>query len=107
MPELQITLGRQCKDYGISEEYSPQNPINELFANIGDFTVTDKEKEILREFVKIIVVNQTEEKNKSISFCWFAKKSLSDESKTALGEEMEAKFGASEIEVVGLTKCSK
>ena len=47
MPELQITLGRQCKDYGISEEYSPQNPIDEPFANIGDITVTDKVKEIL------------------------------------------------------------
>ena len=58
MPELQITLGRQCKDYGISEEYSPQNPINELFANIGVFTVTDKVKEILCEFVKIIVVSE-------------------------------------------------
>ena len=29
MPELQITLDRQCKDYGVSEEYSPQNPIDE------------------------------------------------------------------------------
>ena len=39
MSELQIALGRQCKDYGISEEYSPQNPIDEQFANIGDITV--------------------------------------------------------------------
>ena len=26
MPELQVTLVRQCQDYGISEEYSPKNP---------------------------------------------------------------------------------
>ena len=36
MPLLQITLGRQCQDYGISEEYSPQNPIDEQFANIDE-----------------------------------------------------------------------
>ena len=51
MPELQITLIRQCQDYGISEEYSPQNPIDEQFANIDEITVTDKVKEILCEFV--------------------------------------------------------
>ena len=55
MPQLQITLGRQCQDYGISEECSPQYPIDEQFDNIGDITVTGKAKEILR--VKIIVLS--------------------------------------------------
>ena len=58
MPQLQVTLGRQCKDYGISEEYSPQSPIDEQFANIDEITVNDKVKEILCEFVKIIVVSE-------------------------------------------------
>ena len=58
MPELQITLGRQCQDYGISEEYSPQNPTDEQFANIDEITVTNMVKEILCEFVKIIVVSE-------------------------------------------------
>ena len=58
MPLLQITLGRQCQEYGISEEYSPQDPIDEQFANIDEITVNDKVKEILCEFVKIIVVSE-------------------------------------------------
>ena len=32
MSQLQITLGKQCKDHGISQEYSPQSPIDAQFA---------------------------------------------------------------------------
>ena len=58
VPESHITFGRQCKDYGIFEEYSPQCPIGEQFSNIGDITESNKAIEILCGLAKIIVMSE-------------------------------------------------
>ena len=123
MPELRTILGRQRRDYGISEEFQPQYPVEQQAMNVDDTPVTNMAMERLCGKVdyrlhklkqletvsRSIILQQTEalREASNTSFRSFAEEaSRVRELKLSWSKQMNEKFktGTTEKEAVAMQK---
>ena len=126
LPELKTVLGRQRRDYGISEQFPAQYPIQEQASNVDDTPVTNIAMERLCGSVdyrihklkqleavsRSIILQETEELRRSSehSFREFTEQAQEiKELKLSWNKKMSERFeaGASEKEAIALAKESK